>query len=408
MTIRGTSAALALTLLFGCGSGSSYGDAPEGESIQVSLDITLGPPEAEVSVVVLDDREGADDLRQLAAIQLESWAARVLSGVRPCLPNDPARTSPVDHSLVVVHPSASGEARLVGPSVEPSLRWREADATPAGRLAFVNAANAAFGAVHAGAPYSPLAAAQSIVELVSGKRAPDSSAESALLASLPSKRTVKLLLLSAHEDESPGEPEAYTVNTSDVVLDSLLLPSAEPSATPPTCAASQTPSTPRFNAWRTARGVSSLLWPCVSLSLFQPAEATCSKRCVSWRPLKEDDGRATCRLLIDAATESCDPAFGWLDPLGDGGERRPQRRTEGGSVISTCEIQQLSGAALASCRESLSCSDCQPGWCATQVPDLLDDCTRGVPLPLRFSGGADVAARGIATLLCNGERVKFE
>jgi len=52
-----------------------------------------------------------------------------------------------------------------------------------------------------------------------------------------------------------------------------------------------------------------------------------------------------------------------------------------------CEIPQLEGAALRSCVEDLACSDCTPGFCATRVPELLDNCPypeEPVPWPLRL------------------------
>ncbi len=64
-----------------------------------------------------------------------------------------------------------------------------------------------------------------------------------------------------------------------------------------------------------------------------------------------------------------------------------------------CEIRQLEGSALASCVSSLDCADCEPGWCATQVPDLLDHCEKA-PNPFRFVGGADRAARVTAEIRC--------
>lgn len=60
-----------------------------------------------------------------------------------------------------------------------------------------------------------------------------------------------------------------------------------------------------------------------------------------------------------------------------------------------CEIQQLDGPALASCQSTLACTNCQPGWCATTVPELVPDeiCAPGTHYwPFRFVLGASARA----------------
>lgn len=397
---------LALALL-GCGSSNDYGDAPAGASRQVSLEVDVCPADPEIIVLVADDRAEAEDLRQLVTLELESFASRSLSIAPECAPDEPTRKHPIDVSLVVAHPSAVAEARFAGPSIDAALRWREPDATPSGRLAWTNAVRSAIDEVHEEMPFSALESMKSVIDLLGGKRAAKTGAESSLLASLPGAARLKVLLLAAHEDESPGEPSGYAVAVNELTrFDSLVFPSAAPVEPVPSCRASSDPSSDRFEAWREAQQLPlPTLWPCNGLRLLQPTSATCVPRCVPWRVLHEDDGRATCRILVDAEVDHCDATFGWLDPEGDDGVRRPVIPTPGNPKLRTCEIQQLTGKAHESCQSSLSCPDCVPGWCATEVPELLDDCARGVPLPLRMVGGADVAALGVATMLCNVERV---
>lgn len=391
-------------LAFGCGSSNDYGDAPEGASRQIAMDIDVGPAPSQVIVLVLDDRSDAEELRQLVELELESFASRSLSIAPVCATMEPTRTHPIDISLVVAHPSALGDARFVGPASDANLRWREADATLAGRLAWIEAVRRAVGETHAEGPFAALEAMKSVLDLLKRERVAQTDAESALFASVPSDAERKTLVLAAHEDESPGETSAYAAlpaATSDV-FDTLLFPSAAPIEPPEMCRASSEPGSPRFELWRAAQHVSSpMLWPCNGLRLLQSSTEACAPRCVNWHPLEEDDGRATCRILVDAEVERCDAAQGWLDPEDENGVRRPVQPTPTNPALRTCEIQQLSGAALASCKTSLSCPDCQPGWCATKVPDLLDQCAYGAPLPLRFVGGADVVARGVASVLCN-------
>jgi hypothetical protein len=38
-------------------------------------------------------------------------------------------------------------------------------------------------------------------------------------------------------------------------------------------------------------------------------------------------------------------------------------------------VRALDSAALESCRTDLSCADCKPGYCFTDVPELSDTCT---------------------------------
>jgi len=221
---------------------------------------------------------------------------------------------------------------------------------------------------------------------------------------------LRVLLLAAHEDESPAEPSEYVLSLpSNAGFDTLVLPSGAAVEAPVTCFLTSGASTPRFSAWEQRQGSFASLvsrsWPCDGLELFEPRNGECGDRCVNWRPSEEPDGRASCLLSVDAPIDHCDATFGWLDPVSDDGVRRPVRTKTATGTLSTCEIRQLSGAALESCRSSLACTGCQPGWCATEVPELLDPCAHGRPLPLRLVGGADVAARGLATWICNVERV---
>jgi hypothetical protein len=402
-----SSCLVALGVVVGCGSSSDYGDAPDGASRQSSIDLEIGPAPPEVLLIVADDRADAEELRQLVQLEIESFATRSLGIAPACAAEEPTRKHPIDVSLVLVHPSAMGDARFAGPSTLPALRWQEADATQSGRLAWVSAVRAALDETHSEGPFAALAAMKSAIELVDGKRTPDGAGESSLLGSLPSAARVTALFLAAHEDESAGEPSSYAVSLPDGTrFDAVLLPSASPVDPLPTCGTSSEPASDRLEAWREARqGVLPMLWPCNGLRLLQPVAAMCPPRCVAWRPLSEDDGRASCRMLVDAEVDHCDAASGWLDPVGEDGVRRPLIPTPSNPAVRTCEIRQLSGSALASCQSTLSCADCEPGWCATDVPDLLAECARGAPLPVRFVGSADIVAAGVATLLCNVQRV---
>ena len=192
------SGVLALGVVMGCGSSSDYGDAPDGASRQSSIDLEIGPAPPEVLLIVADDRADAEELRQLVQLEIESFATRSLGIAPACAAEEPTRKHPIDVSLVLVHPSAMGDARFAGPSTVPALRWQEADATQSGRLAWVSAARAALDETHSEGPFSALAAMKSAFELLDGKRTPDGAGESSLLGSLPSAARLRALFLAAH------------------------------------------------------------------------------------------------------------------------------------------------------------------------------------------------------------------
>lgn len=104
--------------------------------------------------------------------------------------------------------------------------------------------------------------------------------------------------------------------------------------------------------------------------------------------------------MTTLSTESCNADFGWLDPLDARGERTPRIMHDADGERRVCEIRQLEGAALESCIDSLACPECEPGWCATRVPELLADCSTGRPDPFRFVSGSRQAAVGSIRVEC--------
>jgi hypothetical protein len=127
-----------------------------------------------------------------------------------------------------------------------------------------------------------------------------------------------------------------------------------------------------------------------------------------------NSGAAVCRITATySGGDPCPTEVGWLDPMGADGVRAPSIAQDGASDTRTCEIQQLDGAALASCQSTLDCSDCIPGWCATQVPDLRSSkyCGSGqFPWPFRFVQGADAGPESASdlaiTIVCDEAHVQ--
>jgi hypothetical protein len=167
-----------------------------------------------------------------------------------------------------------------------------------------------------------------------------------------------------------------------------------------------TASTARLVSWLTAQEIRGwTLWPCTGEPFARlMIEPPCTPECRRFVAAETEEGAAACLILVETPAPSCDSRFGWLDPEDDDGVRRPRTVMRDGQAHRVCEIRQLSGAALASCRESATCEACEPGWCLTDVAAIVQSCPLDRPFPLRFVGGADVAAPGTATITCNFKR----
>ncbi len=121
--------------------------------------------------------------------------------------------------------------------------------------------------------------------------------------------------------------------------------------------------------------------------------------CLGGTPALDSEGRAECRVLAHAYDlEECPRWAGWANPLDGSGKRVPRsRHTEYGEE-RVCEVLQLEGAALDSCRTDPSCADCDAGFCFPESP-RSSGCT--TLADFRFPFGADVAARGRLEITCN-------
>jgi hypothetical protein len=187
-----------------------------------------------------------------------------------------------------------------------------------------------------------------------------------MMAALAPREQLVVAVVSASEDASPESPEAYAVVSGEPVgrfakyfVDAAVAPAVESDDCGVAC-----PATPRFQAWADASdGVPLETWAPgdkgpLSGGLSAPL---CTPHCVDAPP----EPPANCRLFVfprDAGV--CPAELGWF---------RPEPPLAGDE--SSCEVRALDGGALESCRTDLSCADCEPGYCFTDVPDLASACT---------------------------------
>jgi hypothetical protein len=392
---------LALLACVACG-GADYGDVPSGSGSQVEWTVVLVRPQ-ETILAVVDDTAQAAPLRDALGAAFDG-----LDAARDTQPGtcgavfDPAAWHPVDRSVVIVHPSSEGSARFSSPADAAALRWSERDQTADGHASWITAVRAALAAApaEAGARFQALAAFQDSVALVSGQRQPVTADEQALLAALPGGNSSSIVSVAlATEDQSPGAASQYT----SAVPDDLVVPAATP-GTATTCQRPLESPTPRYAGWVP----SPQLWPCADPHFFDVGSLECGPagaRCLA-RPITiSDSGAAVCLVTATyAGSEPCPAELGWLDPMGSNGVRAPQVEHGAAGDTRTCEVQQLDGAALTSCRSSLDCADCVPGWCATDLLQLIPDqfCPSGNQLaPLRFVGGADSGPQSASNVTLN-------
>lgn len=111
------------------------------------------------------------------------------------------------------------------------------------------------------------------------------------------------------------------------------------------------------------------------------------------------DGRAACRVYVESQSNTpCPEAIGWFEPAPNG--ENPPPETDTGQRL--CEVRQLEGAALQSCRTELECAECEPGFCFTDVESLTESCSaQGLMTVPRFVNGAGRGEPGRFTVVCS-------
>jgi len=397
---------VAMALLAAACSSDPVDTNPQTSS-QVALDGKMVWESPSVYVLVVDDADTADaaKLRERVAQSVRaSLLAHVESRWGSCGSLDPAEWHPGDIRLVVARPSAPDDALLVTPEDVPALAWvtqtskaEEVDAVVAGVMEALGKRLAA-----SGEAYRPLRAAKSVMDLVTGARAPAGARETAFVASLAKDLVVRVLVASTREDEDAQSVSTYALGKIEppiYVFPTVVGPFVSDS---PTCEPLQLGSS-RLETWAKLADVRGFIHDCTFDDawdmLLHPGWADCGSICQSRPIVMSPEGVAECRVMIDQVDlDLCDPARGFRDPDG-----KPTFVDRFGTKLRRCEVNQLEGADLESCRHSLECSGCASGFCMTEVPELVSflPCEPSEHIwPLRFIGGSRDAPDGWINITC--------
>lgn len=358
---RRVACALALALL-GCGSQAAE---PAAERPPFEDQVTfLDQSQAFLLVVDNSASSAADELRRLFAQQFSDYYGRVCA-------EDPAAWDPIRRTAFVVYASSEGDERFAGPDdATPALRLDRPVSARADLSAWADAVSAALTAppTPSLAKPAPLAALTDSEALLAGLRAPASGREANLSGEVTTGDELIVSVISANEDASPGAAEDYAVAADGATLgrfggqwvDAAVAPAAAGASADCT---TNCPATPRFQTWASAsQGVSLVTWSPGDTGLLEhELSRDCQPRCLALPP----DPAPNCRLFaVPRDAGVCPPELGWFPPdpplAGDD---------------SSCEVRALAGAALASCQSDLSCADCEPGYCFTEVPELSSNCS---------------------------------
>ncbi len=394
--------ALVLALLVSaCGSEA---DVPAGSAHQLTVYGSTQGRSARVAVLVIDD--AATDfgraLRQRVADDfVADYESSYMLGWESCREDeDPAVWYPAERFAVVVWPSRPLGQQIASFVTTPELSWSTEQYSESAAQQWSEAVAAAILRVETTdqGSYRPLEAQAYVVRLLLGQQPPASDDEQRLVDGMPADAIFDVYLATTRDDESPLVPSEYRVSVGGDA--SISLGSPRVFAPDENLSSCSTARVPWISEWA---GEADQSVPCADVDLFQAGFVTdCYERCIARAPMIADDGSAACRVIAyTPGEEPCSAELGWLDPIyGDG--RRPLTQVRYGITSRVCEVMQLEGAALDSCRNDLACTNCQPGWCATVVPELLGPCVGNGPRwPFRFTHGAATARDAELEIVCN-------
>lgn len=373
-------------------------DLPDGPPVAHSQEeiwgsLWQGSPE--IFLIVADDAPTAE-AAELRARVAESVRAGLTSALAErwggCGSDDPARWHSGDVRIVVARPSAPDGEALFTPVQSPSLAWVTKTSLEEEVEPVASAAAAALEErlAQPGEVYRPLHAARRALELISGVRQPETEDEAAFFGVLPPGERVWIVMASTRDDEGSAPVDDFFLDaqTEEVLGRSAIVAPFEQHDAG--CWPVSSGGTWRLWAWGKTVSANFQVWPCADEWAWDNLISHCCADCVPSchdRPLAVDeDGRAECRFFIDKPDlGDCDPARGWFDPEGE-----PQIIEVDGRKVRRCEILQLTGAAREACQNTMECSGCGSGFCATSVPELdySEYCPDEHYWPLRFVGGA--------------------
>lgn len=382
-------------LCVACSAGTA--DLPERSGGQLAVDYRLDSDASRLTILVVDDAptEAAADLRNAVADALRSGLHQTVNEKwGGCGSADPARDHYSDERVLVVLPSAP-DVQWIGPSDLPGLAWVTRTSRHDEVEHVAEATRKALSARLAELEddYLPIQRATRALALVLGRRPPEDAAENALLGSVAPDAYVRVLVASTRDDDGT-EPLGHAIDSWNELANSERL--FQTSVLGPfghagdTCDASSSKSPARLFEWASELCSRTVTWPCpvdhVWQNLFGECCADCAPLCQPGPLIQLPTGGVACRVWTDQRDlQSCDPTKGRRDPDGSptfvDDLETPHRR---------CELVQLEGPPRDACRESLACEGCNAGWCATEVPELLDEgCWGGtVPSPFRWVGAA--------------------
>lgn len=387
----------------GCSVDSVAMTAPPETTTQVMLEnYQWSKPGAVILLIVVDD-EASEQGRAVRALLAERFLATFDVGAGPSWRSfDPAAWTPYERYAIVVSPTNGAVA-------SPVSNGALAVSAPRTTAAAVDSWKSAVAEAIVGAEATDQQAFRALEEqarwlrVLIGYESPDNDVERAVLAGLPARGNIAIVVGSGRDDESPLEPDAYLKGPEN--SDRIGLGWRQAITPDPTFVYCGPGRTPRLDEW--ARSGDSRGTPCADHHVFDFLDvAACFPRCESFRPLVDELGKAKCRVHVMTDLAPCDSALGWADPFGPDGTRAPREVEYEGGPVRLCEVMELDGPALDSCRYDWECPDCGAGYCVTTLPAPDSDCNGMVNLwPLRFTHGALEARTAIVDVVCDVEHV---
>jgi hypothetical protein len=388
----------------GCGSDPVVA---EGSARQFTFSTYATSGLARVILIVVDD-EPTEQGRAVRTLLAERFFSEFERGVhlpvQSCTSTDPAVWTPYLRYAVVVSPSRALDATQASPGTDRALVIESERETPEAVAAWTSAVSQAIveAGTDTGGAYHPLEAQAHWARLLLGREEPASETERAAIEALPAAGNLQIFLGSARDDQSPLDPEAYRILQQEG--DRFFVDWPQAMTPDPTFVHCGPGHLSRLDAWALSSEVQSDL--CVDHDVFDAHWVLdCFPECSDLHPLVDDTGRSRCRVLATTDPAPCDAGLGWVDPLGSDGVRRPREIDYQGTPARVCEILELEGAALESCRHDWDCADCGAGYCVTELPGTPEVCTGVNALwPIRFTNDAMTARFAYVDVVCDAER----
>lgn len=272
---------------------------------------------------------------------------------------DPGVFRPIDYRIVVV--GASDTLPPVHVEHDPDLAVQADNATPEVQNRWEEAVGRAILATETPntEPLLAIEVASRWRRFLIGEEEPSSAADRLFAGSIPNWNLVTLLVATTRPDEGTSSVERLDAG-HDVASYGAYLPSWG------TCYDGEPVelALPRL-AQAIRHWVPSSCTDEVNLfSAHGVADGSYS--CLPSQPRLDAKGQAACLLHGYVPLEElCPKELGWLDPMDNHGVRRPRVGVPhfANEFWRVCELPQLEGPALRSCREDFTCDDCEPGWC---------------------------------------------